>query len=137
EGVRGRVRGEPREAVSEQGPQDGGQARRQARIHPRRRGRSQAIRAADQGHEDLVGELARDDAAGSWHLVEVSRTIDAIELELEGERATALGDAGRKLEAALAELALGTTEERLDEAATAAWHYMILRESVRMFDHSA
>jgi hypothetical protein len=67
----------------------------------------------------------------------VSRAIDAIEKELEGERATALGDAGRRLEAALAELALGTTEDRLDEAATATWHYMILRESVRMFDHEA
>lgn len=69
--------------------------------------------------------------------MEVSRTIDALELELEGERATALGEAGRKLEAALADLALGATEERLDEAATAAWHYIILRESVRMFDHTA
>ncbi len=67
----------------------------------------------------------------------MSRAIDAIEKELEGERATALGDAGRRLEAALAELALGTTEDRLDEAATATWHYMILRESVRMFDHGA
>lgn len=67
----------------------------------------------------------------------MSRTIDALELELEGERATALGEAGRRLEAALAELALGTTEDRLDEAATAAWHYIILRESVRMFDHTA
>lgn len=67
----------------------------------------------------------------------MSRTLDALELELEGERATALGEAGRRLEAALAELALGTTEERLDEAATAAWHYIILRESVRMFDHTA
>jgi hypothetical protein len=67
----------------------------------------------------------------------VSRAIDAIEKELEGERATALGDAGRKLEQALAELALGVTEGRLDDAATATWHYIILRESVRMFDHEA
>jgi hypothetical protein len=67
----------------------------------------------------------------------VSNPLAPIELELEGERATALGDAGRRLEAALAELTLGDTEERLDEAATAAWHYMILRESVRMFDHKA
>ncbi len=67
----------------------------------------------------------------------MSNPLAPIELELEGERATALGDAGRRLEAALAELALGETEDRLDEAATAAWHYMILRESVRMFDHQA
>ncbi len=67
----------------------------------------------------------------------VSNPLGPIELELEGERASALGDAGRKLEAALAELALGDTEDRLDEAAMAAWQYMILRESVRMFDHRA
>jgi len=67
----------------------------------------------------------------------VSRTLDAIELELEGERATALGEAGRKLETALTELALGATEDRLDDAATAAWHYIILRESLHMFDHQA
>ena len=27
--------------------------------------------------------------------------------------------------------------ERLDEAATAAWFYMIVRESLRMYDHKA
>ena len=66
-----------------------------------------------------------------------SRALGAIEKEMEGERATALGDAGRRLEAALADLSRGDTEERLDEAATAAWHYMILRETVRMYDHEA
>ena len=67
----------------------------------------------------------------------MSNPLGAIERELEGERASALGEAGRKLEAALAELALGETEERLDDAAMAAWQYIILRESVRMFDHKA
>jgi hypothetical protein len=67
----------------------------------------------------------------------VSNPLGVIELELEGERASALGEAGRKLEAALAELALGETEDRLDEAGMAAWQYIILRESVRMFDHEA
>jgi hypothetical protein len=61
--------------------------------------------------------------------------LGAIERELQGERAAALGEAGRRLEAALADLTLGTTEDRLDEAATATWHYIILRESLRMFDH--
>ncbi len=60
-----------------------------------------------------------------------------IEKELQGERATALGDAGRRVEAALADLALGETDDRVDEAATAVWHYMIVRESLRMFDHKA
>lgn len=67
----------------------------------------------------------------------MSNPLGAIELELEGERASALGEAGRKLEAALAELELGDTEDRLEDAAMAAWQYMILRESVRMFDHQA
>ena len=60
-----------------------------------------------------------------------------IETELQGERATALGDAGRRLEAALAELSLGDTEDRLQDAATAVWNFMIVRESMRMFDHKA
>ena len=63
--------------------------------------------------------------------------VNALELELVAERAAALGEAGRKLEAALAELALGETEDRLDDAATATWHYIILRESLHMFDHKA
>jgi hypothetical protein len=67
----------------------------------------------------------------------VDNPLRVIEVELEGERATALGDAGRRLEAALADLQLGESEDRLEEAATAAWHYIILRESVRMFDHRA
>jgi hypothetical protein len=70
----------------------------------------------------------------------VSREIDPIapiEKELQQERASALGDAGRRLEAALAELALGDTEDRLDDAADAAWRYMILRETLRMYDHKA
>jgi hypothetical protein len=63
--------------------------------------------------------------------------LGGIEYEILGERAAALGDAGRRLEAALADLALGETEDRLDEASTAAWHFIILRESLRMFDHQA
>lgn len=64
-------------------------------------------------------------------------SVSPIEQELQGERATALGDAGRRLEAALAALALGDTEDRLDEAATAAWYFMIVRESLHMYDHRA
>jgi hypothetical protein len=60
-----------------------------------------------------------------------------IEAELQGERASALGEAGRRLEAALADLEVHDDEDRLSEAATAAWHYMILRESLHMFDHRA
>ena len=63
--------------------------------------------------------------------------VSPIEQQLEGERAAALGEAGRKLEAALAELALGDTEERLDDAGTAAWHYIILRESLSLYDHKS
>ena len=61
--------------------------------------------------------------------------LNPIEEQLQAERASALGEAGRRLEAALSALSLGETEERLDEAATAAWYYMIVRESMHMFDH--
>lgn len=72
--------------------------------------------------------------------------LNPIEQQLQGERAMALGDAGRRLEAALAELARGgtanapttaDTEDRVDDAATAAWHYIIVRESLGMFDHQS
>lgn len=66
-----------------------------------------------------------------------------IEAELQGERAFALGQAGKRLETALAALANGpvrgplaaNAEELLDEAATATWHYLIVREGLGMFDH--
>ncbi len=63
--------------------------------------------------------------------------LSPIEEQLQGERAAALGEAGRRLEAALADLANGDTEDRLDEAGTAAWHFMIVRESLGMYDHEA
>ncbi len=66
--------------------------------------------------------------------------IEAVEHELQGERASALGDAGRKIEATMAALAEGTDlrgiEVLLDEAATAVWYFIILRESLRWFDHT-
>lgn len=61
----------------------------------------------------------------------------AIEKELQAERASALGEAGRKLEKTLAAFREGETEETRDELATAVWHYMISRESLSMFDHAA
>ena len=59
--------------------------------------------------------------------------INVIEEQLEGERASSLGEAGTKLEAALA--ALDGTDERIEEAANAVWEYMIIRESVHLFGH--
>jgi hypothetical protein len=59
--------------------------------------------------------------------------LHPIEKELQGERAAALGEAGRRLERALDEL--GADEDSVMEAATAVWYYMIVRESLRMFDH--
>jgi hypothetical protein len=61
--------------------------------------------------------------------------VAPIEKELQGERASALGEAGRRIDAALAALATKDDEENLTEAATAVWHYLILRESLRMYDH--
>lgn len=67
--------------------------------------------------------------------------INPIEQELQGERATALGLAGRRIEEALATLAdaADTTpvDDKLDAAATAVWYYVIIRESLRFFDHEA
>jgi hypothetical protein len=65
--------------------------------------------------------------------------IEVVEHELQGERASALGEAGRKIEAAMAALEAGTDlrgpDFLLDEAATAVWYFIILRESLRWFDH--
>jgi hypothetical protein len=61
----------------------------------------------------------------------------SIEHELQSERASALGEAGRKLEKMFAAFEVLETEETLDDLATAVWHYMIVRESLSMFDHKA
>jgi hypothetical protein len=65
---------------------------------------------------------------------------EALELEIAGERAASLGRAGRRLEAALAAVAVhtGSAEEReelLAEAGEVLWFYVIQRECLRMFDH--
>jgi hypothetical protein len=60
---------------------------------------------------------------------------NAIEHELRGERASALGEAGRRLERELA--ALDGSDEKLDQLATAVWYYLIVRESCGMHDHDA
>ena len=61
--------------------------------------------------------------------------MQAIEHELQSERASALGEAGRALEKAVA--ALSDSEETMEALATAVWNYMIVRESLSMFDHQA
>ena len=75
------------------------------------------------------------------HSDDVADLISPIEQELQGERASALGIAGRRIEATLAALAdaADTTplDDKLDAAATAVWYYMILRESLRFYDHKA
>lgn len=62
----------------------------------------------------------------------------AIETELQGERAFSLGEAGKKIERLLAELAASVPalyEDALYDAATAVWYYLIIRESMGMYDH--
>jgi hypothetical protein len=75
------------------------------------------------------------------HSDRVPELLSPIEQELQGERATALGIAGRRIEAALAVLAdtADTTplDDKLDAAATAVWYYVIVRESLRFYDHEA
>ena len=61
--------------------------------------------------------------------------LAAIEAELQNERASALGEAGRKLEAAVEAFREIPGDATLDELATAVWHYQIVRETAGMFDH--
>ena len=67
--------------------------------------------------------------------------VGAVEQELQNERASALGESGRKIEATLAALAdandLRPLEDRIYEAATAVWYFIILRESLHFYDHQA
>ena len=63
----------------------------------------------------------------------------AIEAELQAERAYALGLAGKKVETAMTELAAAPfhlEEMLLDDAGTAVWHYIIMRENLGMYDHA-
>lgn len=65
----------------------------------------------------------------------------AVEAELQGERASALGEAGRKIERGLATLEASQSarpdvrQEAIDELAYAVWNYIIIREGVGMYDH--
>lgn len=61
--------------------------------------------------------------------------LHPIEKQLAEERASRLGEAGKRVEQALA--ALGSDDDSLYEAATAVWYYLIVRESLRMYDHKA
>ncbi len=65
--------------------------------------------------------------------------IEAIEYELEEGRAFALGQAGRKVDAALAALTAGgkDRERLLDDAADAVWALLIIRESAGFRDPKA
>jgi len=65
--------------------------------------------------------------------------LGAVEQELQNERATALGESGRRVEVTLAALTDGSDprplDDRIHDAATAVWYYMILRESLHFYDH--
>ncbi len=65
--------------------------------------------------------------------------MDPLEYELQEARAMALGQAGKKVEKALAMLAAGGAprENFLDDAATAVWELIITREALRFYDHEA
>lgn len=60
-----------------------------------------------------------------------------LDIELQAERAGALGRAGRRLERTLAALAEHETEARLADAANAAWEFMVIREMAGLHDWSA
>lgn len=59
---------------------------------------------------------------------------DALQHELQAERASALGSAGRRLERALANLAQTPGEDQLNEAGRAAWEFMVMREMAGLRD---
>jgi hypothetical protein len=65
----------------------------------------------------------------------------AVEAEIRGEKAAALGDAAKRVEAALAALRdAGSSAERerlLDEAAQAVWGFLIQRELMGLRDREA
>ena len=64
--------------------------------------------------------------------------IAAIEHELQEERAYALGLAGKAVEAAMAAVTSASPqdlEQLLDDAGTAVWKYLILREALGLRDH--
>lgn len=68
----------------------------------------------------------------------MDRDIDPLEYELQESRAQALGEAGRKLEKALAALSHQPDNDRLlDAAARAVWELFIVRESLAFYDHQA
>ena len=64
--------------------------------------------------------------------------LNPLEYELQEARAMALGQAGKKVEKALAMLAAGEAprEHLLDAAATAVWELLITREALRFYDHA-
>ena len=63
--------------------------------------------------------------------------VEAIEYELEEGRAYALGQAGKRVEAAITALEAqrGDREQLLDDAADAVWAYLIIREGAGFFRH--
>jgi hypothetical protein len=65
----------------------------------------------------------------------------AVESEIRGEKAAALGDAARRVEAALAairrELNDADRDRLLDEAAEAVWGFLIQRELMGLRDREA
>ncbi|MDO5613466.1 MAG: hypothetical protein Q4G14_09535 [Paracoccus sp. (in: a-proteobacteria)] len=60
-----------------------------------------------------------------------------LDVELQAERASALGRAGRRLERALAALPDPATQAELTLAANAAWEFMVLRELAGLHDWPA
>ena len=72
-------------------------------------------------------------------MAEMPSLMDAIEKQLQEERAATLGKAGKEVETALRELDTGvpgvSEDELLDAAGTKVWYYLITRESCGMYDH--
>lgn len=84
--------------------------------------------------------LALGRAAAELSLMNSETPLDALNYEIAGEKASSLGRAGRRLEAALATLANAEGEglrAARAEAADALWHYLVQREAMGLRDQRA
>ncbi|MDO5631485.1 MAG: hypothetical protein Q4G22_06575 [Paracoccus sp. (in: a-proteobacteria)] len=69
-----------------------------------------------------------------WATIRDKLGDSPLDVELQAERASALGRAGRRLERALTDPA---ADAQLTQAATAAWEFMVLRELAGLHDWPA
>lgn len=81
--------------------------------------------------------MSRLQARIDWSTALAQSGEDVLRHELQAEKASALGAAGRRLERALAALASDDGDQaRLNAASRAAWEFMVMREMAGLRDWS-